>query len=137
MTCDVTQKSDALKMTNARSYIMLSRRQKDNKWVKANVMFLRSKWEGCHGIWRHTLTNTKISYCVKSVRIRGSSGPYSVQKRENTDQNNSEYKHFLRNSYILYHQTSNIERFVKKFVQRCILDVWQSSEYVSGNYMKF
>ena len=36
----------------------------------------------------------KIHY-VKSVRIRGYSGPYSVQMRKNTDQNNSEYGHFF------------------------------------------
>ena len=51
-------------------------------------------------------------YCVKNVRIQSYSGPhfpvfglnteilrispYSVRKRENTDQNNSEYGHFLR-----------------------------------------
>ena len=34
--------------------------------------------------------------CVKSVRIRSYSGPYSVRMLENTDQNNSEYEHFLR-----------------------------------------
>ena len=38
--------------------------------------FLRTKW-------------------VKSVHIWSYSGPYSVQKRENTDQKNSEYWHFL------------------------------------------
>ena len=45
-------------------------------------------------------------HCVKSFRIRSYSGPYipalrrispcSVQMWENTDQNNSEYDHFLR-----------------------------------------
>ena len=35
-----------------------------------------------------------ISHCVESVRFRSYSGPYSVQIRENTDQNNSEYRHF-------------------------------------------
>ena len=34
-------------------------------------------------------------YCVKSVRIRSYSGPSSVRMRQNTDQNNSEYEHFL------------------------------------------
>ena len=45
------------------------------------------------------------SHCVKSVRNRSYSGPYleilrispySVRKRENTDQYNSKYGHFLR-----------------------------------------
>ena len=34
-------------------------------------------------------------HCVKSVRIRSSSGPYSVRMRENTDQKNSEHGYFL------------------------------------------
>ena len=34
-------------------------------------------------------------HCVKSFRIRSCSGPYSARMRENTDQNNSEYGHFL------------------------------------------
>ena len=36
------------------------------------------------------------AHCVKSVRIRSYSDPYSVQIWENTDQNNSEHRHFLR-----------------------------------------
>ena len=36
------------------------------------------------------------THYVKSVRIRRFSRPYSVQIRENTDQINSEYRHFLR-----------------------------------------
>ena len=36
------------------------------------------------------------SHCVKSVHIRSYSSPYSVWIRENTDQNSSEYGHFLR-----------------------------------------
>ena len=35
----------------------------------------------------------QVSHCVRSVRIRSYSGPYSVRIRENTDQNNSEYRH--------------------------------------------
>ena len=34
-------------------------------------------------------------HCVENVRIRSYSGPYSVQMRESTDENNSEYGHFL------------------------------------------
>ena len=46
------------------------------------------------------------AHCLKSVRIRQFSGPYfpafglnteySVRMRENTEQKNSEYGHFLR-----------------------------------------
>ena len=35
-------------------------------------------------------------HCAKSVRIRS----YSVRMRENADQNNSEYGHFLRSDDI-------------------------------------
>ena len=34
-------------------------------------------------------------HCAKSAFIRSYSGPYSVRMRENADQNNSEYVHFL------------------------------------------
>ena len=58
--------------------------------------------------------NQVSQYCMKSVRIRSYSVPhfsafgldteirsissYSVQMRENADQNNSEYRHFLRSA---------------------------------------
>ena len=38
--------------------------------------------------------------CVKSVRIRSYSGPYSVRMWENANQNNSEYGHFSCSAYI-------------------------------------
>ena len=41
-------------------------------------------------------------HCVKSVRIWSYSGPYSVQIRENTNQNNSEYGHFSRSERLGY-----------------------------------
>ena len=41
------------------------------------------------------------SHYVKSVRFRSYSGQYSVPMRENMDQNNSEYAHFLRSVGIL------------------------------------
>ena len=43
-----------------------------------------------------------LSYCqcVKSVRIRSYSGPYSVRMWENANQNNSEYGHFSCSAYI-------------------------------------
>ena len=37
-----------------------------------------------------------LKHCVKSVRIRSYSGPYSVRMREIVDQKNSEYRHFSR-----------------------------------------
>ena len=50
-----------------------------------------------HMINRHLYYNNLVKcHCVKSVRIRSYTGPYSVRMRENTDQNKSEYGHFLR-----------------------------------------
>ena len=42
------------------------------------------------------LRRSRAKHCVKSIRIPSYSGPYSVRMRENTDQNNSKYEHFLR-----------------------------------------
>ena len=39
------------------------------------------------------------NHCVKSVRIRSFSVPYSVRMQENTDQKISEYGHFSRSEY--------------------------------------
>ena len=36
------------------------------------------------------------THCVKSVRIRSFSGPYSIRMREKTDKKNSKYGHFSR-----------------------------------------
>ena len=44
------------------------------------------------------MTDAITEHCVKSVRIQSFSGPhfpYSVQMRENTEQKNSDYGHFL------------------------------------------
>ena len=49
------------------------------------------------------------SHCVKRVRIRSYSGPYSVQMPENTDQNNSEYAPFLRSVNYNSFFTTNLD----------------------------
>ena len=54
-------------------------------------------------IWTMTNSNLfwgiiQLLHCVKSVRIRSYSGPYSVRMRENADQNNSEYWYFSRSA---------------------------------------
>ena len=46
-----------------------------------------------------TVDNISDLHCVKSVCIWSYSGPYSVQKWENADQNNSEYGYFSRSAY--------------------------------------
>ena len=71
-----------------------------------------------------------FNHCVKSVHIRSYSGPYfpafglnmdrysvlrispySVRMRENTDQNNSEYGHFLRSEYFSSHTEKSNKYF--------------------------
>ena len=55
------------------------------KFLKAVFhTFHKLKWYGLH--------------CLKSVRIRSFSGPYSVRMRENADQKNSKYGHFSRSA---------------------------------------
>ena len=49
-----------------------------------------------HKSWGYQQTQKIPSHCVQSVRIQSYSGLYSVRIPENTDQNNSEYGHFLR-----------------------------------------
>ena len=41
----------------------------------------------------------EYSHCVKSVRNRSYSGPYSVQMLENADHNSSKYGHFSCSVY--------------------------------------
>ena len=50
--------------------------------------------------------------CVKIVPIRS----YSVRMRENADQNNSEYKQFLRSVH-LYYSTSNLNFYTRYAVE--------------------
>ena len=44
----------------------------------------------------YIITLAVSMHCVKSVRIRGCSGPYFPAFELNTDQHNSEYRHSLR-----------------------------------------
>ena len=61
---------------------------------------------------------------VKSVLIRSYSGPHSIQIRENTDQNNSEYRHFLR-SGIISQMSSYLFPW---FVANLISSNWKKSD---------
>ena len=60
-----------------------------------------TKLTKCTKVFMHQTTHR-----VKSVCIRSFCGPYAVRMRENTDQRNSEYGHFLR-SDILYRTRVN------------------------------
>ena len=53
------------------------------------------------GAYSNTYGIVNNLHCVKSVRIRIYSGLYLVQMRENANQNNSEYGHFLRSFSLL------------------------------------
>ena len=53
-------------------------------------------------------------HCVKSVRIRSYSSPYSVRMRENADQKNSEYGHFLRSDSVLYLQKNMNRKIISR-----------------------
>ena len=57
-------------------------------------------------------------HCVKSVRIRSFSGPYSDRIRENTDQKNIKYGHFSRSD----------EVFCSTF-----LTIWSQYRYTAKN----
>ena len=53
---------------------------------------------------------------MKGLRIRSYSGPYflalglySVRMREKTDQNNSEYRQFLRSGYLKHQSFSELQ----------------------------
>ena len=61
---------------------------------------------------------------VKSVLIRSYSGPHSIQIWENTDQNNSEYRHFLR-SGIISQMSSYLFPW---FVANLISSNWKKSD---------
>ena len=44
--------------------------------------------------------------------------PYSVRMRENTDQNNFEYEHFLRSVYLEYSYKEFSLRFLGVYLQK-------------------
>ena len=66
---------------------------------------------------------SRADQSVKSVRIRSYSGPYSVRMRENADQNNSKYGHFLRSGMCgmwrmsLFHSFNVFVHVFDNFVQ--------------------
>ena len=76
------------------------RKCKSSSVVWPGLIFVPYSWQQC-STW----------HCVKSVGIRSYSGPYFLafglkKIRENTDQNNSEYRHFLCS--VDFHQIQKI-----------------------------
>ena len=96
----------------------------------ANSLFysFKKKWLLNKNLVLILLLNPKLSgkfqrfnHCVKSVRIRSYSGLHFpefglnldlVQMRENADQNNSEYGHFLRGGFVKYKPTFDLVIFI-------------------------
>ena len=76
----------------------------------------------------HFLLQIRL-HCVKSVRVRSYSGLYFLAFGLNTDQNNSEYGHFLRNVRESCFQVI-IEYYIieKKLCLYCCVDVETSLE---------
>ena len=54
-------------------------------------------------LYYQTAFHEVIKHCVKSARFRSYSGPYFSAFGLNTDQNNSEYGHFLRSKNFVLH----------------------------------
>ena len=68
-------------------------------------------------------------YCVKSVRIWSYSGRYFPWIRENVDQNNSIFGHFLRSAFLLWTWISMLK--VWSYVILCSKDDFLNS-YLGG-----
>ena len=66
--------------------------EKNRKGKRKAFYKIYSKTTSYERLW----TSIRNIHCNKSARIRSYSGPYLIQMRENTDQNNSKYEHFLR-----------------------------------------
>ena len=67
-----------------------------------------------------------FSHCIKCFRIGCYSGLYSVQMRENTDQNNSEYGYFLRSVGVweVVYVVWNITTYLLKGVESVSKSKW-------------
>ena len=97
---------ESLKHVQVSSYVR-SNIKKDVKSLLTNKKLPSS---------RNDLTFHKRNLCVKSVRIRSYSGPYSVKMRENTDQNNSKYGHFSRSDYYIIMDHRTMDRISQKLI---------------------
>ena len=84
--------------------------------VKLTVFWKIEKFDAYHMWFTVTLVRTNIEvHCIKSVRIRSYSHPNfpvfklnSVWVRENTDQDNSEYRHFPPSGWSHNHQVYSV-----------------------------
>ena len=110
-------------MADARAYLTLSHRQKANKQVNARITFLKSKKEGNLGICRHTLTNVKVTtFCIGDTCLK--EGLSLVEQ-------------LTKQKYSEPCQTSKIDRFAKKIIERSILDVGRFLNKLLRNILSF
>ena len=77
------------------------------------------------------LKNGGFQHCVKSVRIRSFSDPYSVRMRESTDQKNSEYVFFSRST-----KGKNKETLAYNGLSAWLQGFKVIHEYLEINYLK-
>ena len=73
---------------------------------------------------------------MKSVYIRSHSGSYSVRMRENTDQNNSEYGHFLCSDFFTKKMADVIDGkkiLISTNFKTCFPCEWSLSAFLNGN----
>ena len=80
---------------NCASQSMFDKKQKKKKKKKKKCV-KRIHLVTDDDLYYQTAFHEVIKHCVKSVRFRIYSGPYFSAFGRNTDQNNSEYGHFLR-----------------------------------------
>ena len=78
---------------------------KDNYFIRSHndsrKLFANASKGSCFFILLIMVPKHVDVHCLKSVRIRSFSGPYSVLMLENTDQKNSEYGHFSCSDWLI------------------------------------
>ena len=83
---------------NCASQSMFDKKQKKKKKFVKSINLVTDD-----DLYYQTAFHKVIKHCVKSVRFRSYSGPYFSAFGLNTDQNNSEYGHFLRSKNFVLH----------------------------------
>ena len=82
------------------TYLIIEEAFKKLSTILSHMKLFQLKW-----IFRNECAkaSSSIKCCVKSVRIPNCSGPHFATFGLNTDQNNSEYGHFLRSKNFVLH----------------------------------
>ena len=93
LTSFLSPSHELLASPDSVSNIWIALREKKH----VNIISNKNSFKKNCNMFRSCLYFVKLSnyyHCLKSVPIRNYSGPYSVRIRGNTDQNNSEFRHF-------------------------------------------